>query len=172
MRSEKQFLLDELLEKVETSPSFIITSYNALKVNKSNELRAQLDKVSGELEIARKRVLIKAFEKAGINFDGSLLKGHIGIVLVKEDAVETTKAIFDYAEENKDIIEVIGGRVDGTLYNAADMEKLSKLPGMDQMRAQFLGLLEAPMSQTVSTMHALLTSIMYCLENKAEKEQG
>ena len=172
MRSEKQFLLDELLAKVEASPSFIIVSYKTFKVNSSNELRAQLDKVNGELEVARKRVLLKAFEKAGIELDGKLLEGHIGIVFTKDDAIETAKVVYDFVKDHKEAIEVIGGRIEDALYNAVDMEKLSKLPGKDQMRSEFLATIEAPMSQTLSTMKNLLTSIMYCLENKAEKEQN
>ena len=45
-----------------------------------------------------------------------------------------------------------------------------KLPAKDEMRAQLLGLFEAPMSQTLSTMESLLTSVMHCLENKKDKD--
>ena len=54
---------------------------------------------------------------------------------------------------------------------AEDVKAISELPSQDEMRAQFVGLLEAPMTQTLSVMQALLTSIMYCLENKAKAGQ-
>jgi large subunit ribosomal protein L10 len=36
------------------------------------------------------------------------------------------------------------------------------------MRAQFLGLLEAVPAQTLGVMDALLTSVVYCLDNKSK----
>ncbi len=38
----------------------------------------------------------------------------------------------------------------------ADVEMLSKLPGIDEMRAQLLGLLKSPMSQTLSVYGSCL----------------
>jgi large subunit ribosomal protein L10 len=52
--------------------------------------------------------------------------------------------------------------------SASDVEQISKLPGKDEMRSQFLGTLEAPLAQTLSVLEALLTSVMYCLENKSQ----
>jgi large subunit ribosomal protein L10 len=54
------------------------------------------------------------------------------------------------------------------MYNAADVEIMSQLPSKDVMRAQFLGLLEAPMAQTLAVMEALISSVVYCLDNKIE----
>ena len=55
---------------------------------------------------------------------------------------------------------------------AADVEKLSKLPGKDEMRAQLLATFEAPMAQTVAVMQSALCCVLYCLENKAKKESS
>ena len=41
-------------------------------------------------------------------------------------------------------------------YNGADVKTLSELPSKDEMRAQLLATLEAPLSQTLSVMEALI----------------
>ena len=51
--------------------------------------------------------------------------------------------------------------------SASDVEQISKLPSKEEMRAQFLGTLEAPLSQTLGVIEALLTTVMHCLENKS-----
>ena len=51
-----------------------------------------------------------------------------------------------------------------------DLEIISQLPTKDVMRSQLLGLFEAPMSQTLAVMEALLCSVPHCLENKAALE--
>ena len=72
----------------------------------------------------------------------------------------------------KKSFKVIGGRFDGQLYTGADVERLSTLPGKDEMRAQFLSVFEAPLSQTLGSYEALLTSVPYCLDNKSKQEEN
>ena len=81
----------------------------------------------------------------------------------------------DMSEEIKLIEEELDraykyGQFEGKLYSGTDFEKISNLPSMDQLRAEFVGLLEAPMAHTISTLEAVLSSIVTCLENKAKKD--
>lgn len=171
MRQEKQLLLNEVKEQIEHFDSFVIMRYLGLSANKASEFRREVAKTGGGVEVMRKRLLVKAAQAAGITLDAESLSGHIGLVYAGTDPIETTKLVFKFSQENEKRIEVVGGRFEGTLYSAADVEKLSKLPSRDEMRAQFLGLLEAPMAQTLAVMDALLTSVVHCLDNKCKLEQ-
>ncbi len=172
MRQDKQLLLDEIKSQIGKSGSFLIMRYNALAANKANALRSAIANLGGGVEVVRKRVLIKAAEEAGMTLSLDLLPGHIGLIFGGNDPLETTKAAFKFSQENASAIQVIGGRFEGQLYNAAQMEMLSKLPGRDEMRAQLLAVLEAPMSQTLAVMEALLSSVPYCLDNKAKMDNA
>lgn len=170
MRAEKQLLLDEIKGKINKSNSFILTKYASLKANTSNTLRDELAKAGAEMEVVRKRVFVKAAESLGIILDVKNLEGHIGVVFTESDPIEATKAVMQFGKNNEKAIQVIGARLDGTLYHAADVEKLSKLPGKNEMRAELLGLFEAPMAQTLAVMEALLSSVIYCLDNKSQQD--
>jgi large subunit ribosomal protein L10 len=173
MRQEKHMLLDEVKGQIDqSSGSFVIIQYDKLKANKANDFRRQVREAGGDVEVMRKRILIKAASSAQIDLSLKDLPGHIALVYVAEDAIETTKLVIKFSQENDKTINVIGGRVDGLLYNAADMERLSQLPGRDEMRAQFLGLLEAPMAQTLAVMDAILSSVVYCLDNKVKEQSA
>ena len=65
---------------------------------------------------------------------------------------------------------MLGGLIEGAICSAEYVEAIAKLPGIQEMRAQFLGLLEAPMAQTARAFHAILASILYCLEEKCKKD--
>lgn len=171
MRKDKQLLLDEVKEQIDQYNSFVIMSYLKLGANAANKFRTEIANLGGNVEVMRKRVLIKAAEAAGVTLDIKALPGHIGLVFAGRDALETTKAVFKFSQDNNKAVEVIGARFEGQLYNGADMEMLSKLPGKDEMRAQLLATLEAPLSQTLAVMDAVLTSVVYCLDNKC-KQQG
>lgn len=170
MRKEKQLLLDEV--KGQITDSFVIMSYTGLSANKANELRGQMAKFGGNMEVVRKRVLIKAAEAAGVTLDLATMPGHIGLVFAETDPLELTKAIVQFGQDNDKKVEVVGGRFEGKLYGAAEMEMLSKLPSRDEMRAQFLSVLEAPMSQTLGVIDALLTSVVHCLDNKCKQQES
>lgn len=169
MREEKQLLLNEIKDKIAGSKAIVLTSYKRLAPNKSAEFRLNLSKAGGCMEVVKKRVLVKAAQAADIALDPALLKGHIAVIFADQDPVQMTKAVYQFRKENEDLLEVIGGRFEGAVCSAADMEQISKLPGKDEMRAQFLGTIEAPLSQTLAAIEALLTSVLHCMENKAEK---
>lgn len=168
MNKEKQLLLDEIKDQITQSGAFITLQYSKVTANMANEFRREIEKVGGSLEIVKKRLFIKVLESIGLKCDLSDLPGHVGLVFARRDPIETTKAIVNFSKNNENAFALIGGRVDGKLIDAKDVERLSKLPSKDQMRAEFLGLLEAPMAQTLSVMDSLLTSVVHCLSNKAE----
>lgn len=167
MRAEKQFLLDEMKEGIDSSDMMVVMSYQKLDANNTAELRKVLAKTGGEMLVVKKRVFFKAAESAGFVLNHADMKGHIGVVFSQGDTVSTTKAIFKFCKDNENTLEVLGGHFQKKICTAKDFEKVSKLPSLDQMRSELLGTLEAPMGTTLSVMNALLTSVMHCLENKA-----
>jgi large subunit ribosomal protein L10 len=171
MRPEKGLLKKEIKDKFDRFGSFVIMQYERLSANAANEFRRQLGKAGGDVEMVRKRVMFKAAVDAGIALDHTSLPGHIGIVFLGEDPLEATKMVFKFSQEREKIIQVIGGRFDGQMYTGAEVERLSTLPSKDEMRAQLLSVLEAPLSQTLAVIEALLTSVPYCLDNKSKQEE-
>lgn len=170
MRKEKQLLLDEVKEKINHFDSFVIFNYKGLSANAAGQFRRQVNSIGGDVEILKKRVLVKAADTAGVSLQVEDLPGHIGIVFAGKDPIETAKVVFKFKNDNGKAIDVLGGRFDGKIYAGDDVEKLSKLPSKDEMRAQLLSVFEAPLTHTLSVMEAIVTSIMYCLENKSKQD--
>jgi large subunit ribosomal protein L10 len=170
MRQEKQLLLDEIKGQISQRNTFLIVRNLGLKANTANLLRGDLEKSGGELEVVRKRVMIKGAKEAGIELDIDALTGHIGLIFAGNDPLETIKEAFKFSQGKAKSIEIIGGQFEGKLYSAEQMEKLSKLPNLDGMRSEFLGLMEAVPSNLLSVMNAIVASVVYCLDNKSKQE--
>jgi large subunit ribosomal protein L10 len=168
MRPEKQLLLDDIKGKIDQAKGFILTRYAKLDPNLASQFRTTLHQSGSDFEIIRKRILMKAAEAAGCTIDRKLLDGHIGIIFADVDLLQTSKAVFKFKSENEEVLDVIGGRFEGQFFSAKDVEALSKLPTKDEMRAQFLGLLEAVPAQTLSVIDALLASLGHALDNKSK----
>ena len=171
MRKEKQLLLDEIKEMMERSSSLVITRYQKMNPNLFYDFRARIGDAGGDFEVVRKRVLIKAAEKANVSLDYHALQGHIGVMFSFDDPIQSTKELVKFSKENEDTFEIILGKFEGKLCSAEDVSAIAALPSQDEMRSQLLATLEAPMSQTLSTMESLLTSVIYCLENKCSSEE-
>lgn len=169
MRQEKQLLLDDIKERFANAQAILYASYKKLQPNDAANFRMNIAKSGGSIEVVKKRVLIKAAQVAGIELDKALLQGHIAVVFANEDPIQTTKVVYQFCKENEGTLKVVGGRFDGAPCSAQDVELISKLPSKDEMRSQFLGTLEAPLSQTLAVFEALLTSVIYCLENKSQE---
>lgn len=169
MRPEKQLLLDEIKEKVLDSKALVLASYQKFEPNLVAGFRSNLAKMGGSLEVVRKRILIKAAQVAGVTLDPALLKGHVAVFFADQDPVQTTKLIYQFAKDNEGLLQVLCGRFEGVVCSARDVETISNLPSKDEMRAQFLGTLEAPLSQTLAVFEALLTSVIHCMDNKNQE---
>lgn len=168
MREDKKLLLNEINERLEGSTALLFTRYNSLGPNLSAKFRKQLNSAGGSYYILKKSLLMKAIKEKGLDVSKKMLQGHIGVVIAYDDPISTAKAFYQFANSNASVFEVVGGQFEGQLLSSAEVKRLSELPSKDEMRAQLLGLFEAPMAQTLSVMEALLTSVMHALENKSK----
>jgi large subunit ribosomal protein L10 len=170
MRKEKQYLLDEVKSYLSQGPEFLLMKYEKLNANKANDFRREIVKRGGQVTMMRKRLLVKAAHENGFNLDLKQLPGHIGLVFPGADFLEATKFTFDFSKQTENALEVIGGRFEGEVHSANSMLMLSQLPGKDEMRAQLLGVLQAPLAETLAVIEALLCSVPHCLQNKVDKK--
>ena len=171
MRPVKQLLLDEINELIDNSCAMIVAKYGQLSPQSSWDLAEDLSKSNTEFKVFKKRLFYKAIEEKNLLIKDKKYEGHIGVAFVKGDPLEATKALVKFQLKNKEnLFEIVLGQIEGKLFTSEEINILSTLPGKDEMRAQFLGLLEAPMAQTLSVMESLLTSVIFCLENKTEKD--
>ncbi len=171
MRDEKQLLLNEIKEKIDSSTAMIVARYAKLPANGSWQLRSRLAEAGSLFEVVRKRVFLKAAEMSGLKFDDSEMTGHIGVVFVNQpDALASAKALMKFSSENADSLEVVCGQIEGKMVPGAEVVMLSKLPGLNEMRAEFLALLVSPMSHTLSVLDAAMSGPLSVIEQKSQTE--
>jgi large subunit ribosomal protein L10 len=172
MKHEKQLLLSEIHDQMKGVNSYIIAGYKNLTANRANGFRREIAKVGGNFEVIKKRLFVKILEQEGIKFDLMTLPGHIGLIFATKDPLELVKATCKFSKDNEEAFLLLGAKVEGEMLNGKDVEILSTLPSKDQMRAQLLGLFEAPMAQVLSVIEASLSSVVYCLDNKVAQAEG
>lgn len=172
MKREKQLLLDEMKEQIQQSGSFIIAKYQHLTGARAFEFRREIAKTGGYFEVVRKRMLLEAVRRVGIEFDPEQLPGHIGLILGAKDPLEATKVVMKFSGENEESFQLVGGFVEGQKANKEDVQRLATLPGKDQMRAEMLGLFCAPASGVLGVMEAIMSGVVHCIDSRANEREG
>ena len=172
MRKEKQFLLDDIKNKLAESENFLITSYQGLNPNTASNFRVTIGLNGGLFSVVKKTIFLKATEQIGIKIDKDALKGHIGIVYSGKDAVATTKAVYKFKKENDQLLDVLMGQFEGKMCDCYELKEIAALPSQQQMHAEFLGVFEASLSGFVSVLQGAITGVLSCMDQQVQKKES
>ncbi|NBO23661.1 MAG: 50S ribosomal protein L10 [Chlamydiae bacterium] len=158
MRKEKTLLLDSLSDVVKDAKSLVLTSYDKMSANQAAGFRSSLREVGSQFTVVKKKMFLKAAEQLGYQF-GEELAGHIGVVAVQDNVIEATKILYKFKKENENVLHILGGQFEGKICSSKEFEMISTLPTQSEMRAQFLSVLEAPMSHSLSVIEEYLKTL-------------
>jgi len=172
MRPEKQLLLDEIKQQMNESKAFVVTTYDKLQPQLTWVLSQKLKESDSHYEVVKKRLFYRALKEENIKLGLENIQGHVGILFMKGDTAGATKILYQFKEQLNDGFAIQKGIYEGLIFLPEEVIALATLPSKDELRSQFLAVLEAPATELVSVMQSLLTSALYCLENKIEKEKN
>lgn len=171
MNEDKKYLTATVEQEIAQHGAFVMINYKKVTANRMNQFRREVGSIGGNVIMMKKTILQKACAAKQLDIGLDTLPGHVGIVFGGTDPIETTKLVFKFCKDNDKQVNVLCGYLEQKVYSGQDVEALSKLPGKDEMRAQLLATFEAPMAQTLAVMEALLSSVVYCLDNKCKGQE-
>ena len=85
-----------------------------------------------------------------------------------DDASGVAKVLGEYFKDKKKVTVKAGALGDRSL-SAEDIKTLAQLPGLDQLRAQLLSLINTPASSLVTVLSAPARGMVTVLKAKADK---
>jgi large subunit ribosomal protein L10 len=102
--------------------------------------------------------------------DPSTFTGPMALAMGFEDEVAPARVIFQYAKKH-DALEIVGAITgDGQVLDAAQVKALANLPTREQLIAQVVGTIAAPLSGFVGVMSGNVRSIINLLNALQEKQ--
>jgi large subunit ribosomal protein L10 len=163
--------IDELTVLLENAKLVILTDYRGLNVADLQGLRRTLRPIEGEFRIAKNTLTRLAAANAGIDGLDPVLEGPLAIGVANGDIVGFAKAINDFVRTSR-ILTIKGGVLEKRFITPSQVEGISSLPSREVLQATFLGVLKAPMRNTVSVLSAPSRSLAYVLNARAEQLGG
>jgi large subunit ribosomal protein L10 len=160
-RTEKERVVAELADQLRSVESLIVADYRGLTNTELEDLRGKLRPHGTRLLIVKNTLTRRAAEAAGADALLSLLEGPTAIAFVEGegDPVAAAKALSDTARQTK-ILTLRGGILQGTSMSGDDVESLAKLPPMDVLRGQLIGVIVAPLTQLLGLLTAPLRDLV------------
>ncbi len=151
-KKDKIKLAQTFTDKLKKEKTFIVTNYEGLTSKESNKLRINLFKEGIGYKAIKKTIINKIFKRAKFeNFDILTESGQMAIAWA-EDGAKVAKIINDFSQAHKKDM-IIAGFIDGDFLVKDKMIALSKLPSIDILRAQFIGVLKGTMSGFVNVLN-------------------
>ncbi|MBM3821391.1 MAG: 50S ribosomal protein L10 [Verrucomicrobia bacterium] len=153
MRQEKQYIRDEYLARLKSSPFFIVVDYRSLKVHQFTELRKRLRQVGSELRVVKNSIFrIAAHEAQLADLKGSL-SGQVAVVTGQQDVSAAAKVVKTFQTEFEKPKLQFGYLKDQRL-EAADVLALADLPSIEVLRGKLVGLIQAPATRLAAVLSA------------------
>lgn len=141
-RSQKEELVLQMREKLQSASSIIITNQVGLTVSEVSQLRRNMRQAGAEFKVMKNTLAQLAVQGTDREAITSMLQGPTAIAY-STDPVSAAKVIAKFANDNKKLT-VVGGFLDGQVLDANGVNALAALPSLDELRAKIIGVLCAP----------------------------
>ena len=131
----KQPIVQAIVEDLTDAQSAVIVNYCGLTVAQDTELRKQLREAGVIYKVCKNTMMKRAFEGTDFAQLDEYLEGPNAIAISKEDATARV--------------------VEGSVYDAAGIQELSKIPSREVLLSKLLGSLQSPITNLARVLNQI-----------------
>ena len=171
-KEQKVEQVELLTEKLKKTKVAVLTDYRGLTVSQMQDLRSRLRGGNVEYRVIKNTLARRAAEAAGVPALESELKGPIAIAFGYDELGVPAKLINEFIRATRLKLEVVGGLVEGRVFNRDQIKQLADLPSREVLLAQLLGTLQSPVAQLVGIMQTPVQQLIGVLNAYKEKVEA
>src|SRR5262249_50269721 len=110
LKAEKERIVEELTERLKTTPTLFVADYRGLSVSEIDELRTKVIEHGAKFTVVKNTLTKRAAEAAGSDALLAMLEGPTAIAFIEADGdmVAVAKALADAAKTTR-ILTIRGG---------------------------------------------------------------
>ncbi len=169
-KTKKHEVVAELSELLTTSKLTVVAKYEGTPVKAMQALRREARESNTTVKVIKNRLVIKALGKDEVlkNADTAALNGMLLYAFNSDDEVAPAQALANFAKKQP-TLEFVGALTpEGTFMSAEDVKALASLPSKDQLRAQLVGTIGAPLSGFVNVLAGNVRGVLNVLQARAD----
>ena len=150
----KQPIVEKIAEEIKDAQSVVLVDYRGLTVAQDTELRKQLREAGVIYKVYKNTMMKRAFEGTEFAALDDCLEGPSAIAISKDDATAPARIICNFAKK-AEALEVKAGVVEGSVYDAAGIQELSKIPSREVLLSKLLGSLQSPITNLARVLNQI-----------------
>ena len=148
---EKKAVVAEVSGKLTGAQAAMLAEYRGLSVAQMTTLRRKAHESNVFLRVVKNSLARRAVEGTGFECLKDQMIGPLAFA-VSADPVAVAKILSEFAKDNE-ALKIKVGAMDGKLMSLAQIQALAVLPGREQLLAQLLGTMQAPIQKFVQTLN-------------------
>lgn len=173
-KARKEKTVEDLKLALLQSKMMVVSDYQGTTVAELTNLRRDIQKVGGDLMVAKNTLVRRAVE--GADFSKALenfLTGPTAVIYTNNDPVPVAKALTEYIKKVKKTT-VKGGILEGKQVSDKDIISIASLPAREVLVAKMLGSMNAPAQNLVYALSGVTRNLVYVLDavRKQKESQG
>lgn len=141
----KKPIVDEIKELLDGAKTAVVVDYRGLTVEQDTNLRRELREAGVVYKVYKNTMINFAIEGTEFAELSQNLEGPTAIAVCKEDATAAARILCKFAKD-AEALEVKGGVIDGTYYDAAGVKAISNIPSREVLLSKLLGSIQSPVA--------------------------
>jgi large subunit ribosomal protein L10 len=169
-KEHKQEVLATYEDWFKRSQAVILVEYTGASMKAMDNIRAKVRESGAEFHVVKNTLVRRAFTANGMPIPDEYLLKSTAVSFAFTDPAATAKALAE-ATKGMAFIKVKGGFMGGQMLTASQVKALAELPPLPIVRAQLLGVIQAPAAKLVRTIAEPARSLAAVFRAFSEKEQ-
>lgn len=172
-KARKQELVAKYVDILDESDGFVLVKTQGLTVAQIQGVRNTVREQNGLYAVVKNTLIRKALEQAGWIVPEDLLQGPVAVIFGRDNMPGVSRAILKHIEEEKfsENMQVTGGVMSGEILDARQVDAVSKLPTLEELRAQLAGLVVSPAQGLVNALHQATGGVVNVLQAYLDKHE-
>jgi len=170
-REQKAAAVEEVATQIQESEAVFAVDYRGISVPQAAELRTKLNEAGARFRVVKNTLTQLAADKAGAEALKELLEGPTAFTFVAADGGDVAlaaKALAQFRRETE-LLEFKGGLMGGETLTVEQLTALSRLPAVDVLHSQLVGVIASPITGLVRGLNALIAGLAIQLQQIAEQ---
>jgi large subunit ribosomal protein L10 len=165
----KETSQNHIKDNLKESSAVLVIKYSGLSSSSLSALRQNLKSVDALLFVVKNSVAKRAFADLGLESLIRTIEGPSGLVFVKDEPVNASRALCDFLKEHEQL-KLEGGLLKDKILDKKDIESMARLPPKDVLRAKAVAALNAPIFGLAMALKQVLAKLVYCLGQIKQKK--
>jgi large subunit ribosomal protein L10 len=169
-RDQKAAAVEEVATQIQQSEAVFAVDYRGISVPQAAELRTKLNDAGARFRIVKNTLTQLSADKAGAESLKGLLEGPTAFTFVSADGdvALAAKALAQFRRETE-LLAFKGGVMGGQVLTVDQLTELSRLPALDVLHGQLVGVIASPITGLVRGLNALIAGLAIQLQQIAEQ---